>query len=292
MSILGKQYIHDDDFKRRARLHQSRFRRDYLSVDCNEYGNRLLDEDAKNLLNYFDRLNVKDALRERYPNYSKRRDADMLRSEHIPFNLFAPLQFDFQLAKDVIGIALGLDIQEVIRIEFEYAPKPKSLFLNDGTAFDAYIEYISSNDDIYGIGIEVKYTETSYRIGEREKDNVENKNSKYWRISSGSGIFDESNVIKLVEDDLRQTWRNHLLGISMIENKLITNFISVILYPSGNSHFIKAVSTYRSLLVDSAKDTLRGLTYEEFVASIHPQNQEIQDWRDYLIKRYFVQEDA
>ena len=39
----------------------------------------------------YDGLGVKEALRERYPAYSQKRDADLLRSEHIPFNLLAPL---------------------------------------------------------------------------------------------------------------------------------------------------------------------------------------------------------
>jgi hypothetical protein len=103
MEKLGKQYEEDDDFKRRARLHQSLFRRDVLSVDYNEYGNRFQDYDAKRFLNYYDGLNVRKALRDRYPNFSQRRDADMLRSEHIPFNLFAPLKNDFALAKGIIG---------------------------------------------------------------------------------------------------------------------------------------------------------------------------------------------
>jgi hypothetical protein len=290
MKEIGRQYDHDDDFKRRARLHQSLFRRDNLSVDYNEYGNRLRDDDAKNLLNYYERLNVRKALRKRYPNYSRSRDADMLRSEHIPFNLFAPLNFDFGLAKNVISKALGVDIQEIIRIEFEYAPKPATRYLNDRTAFDTYIEFASPNDDICGIGIEVKYTEKSYKIGKREKDTVENKNSKYWELTTYSGIFDESSINKLIDDDMRQIWRNHLLGISMIKNKSLKEFLSVIVYPSGNSHFAKSVTAYQSLLVDSGKNTMCGLTFEKFFAAIPEHNQEIADWKNYLCKRYIVQE--
>jgi len=105
---IGKQYELDDHFKRAARLHQSKFRRDILSVDFNEYGNRLLDID-KRLLNYYDQLGVRASLRERYPKYSKKRDADMLRSEHIPFNLFGPLKNDFRLAKSIVSAAIEIE---------------------------------------------------------------------------------------------------------------------------------------------------------------------------------------
>lgn len=35
---IGKQYSKDDDFKRKARLHQSNYRAEILNVDCDEYG--------------------------------------------------------------------------------------------------------------------------------------------------------------------------------------------------------------------------------------------------------------
>jgi len=288
MKKLGKQYKQDYDFKRRARLHQSLFRRDILAVDCNEYGNRLLDADAKNLLNYYDQLNVRKALRERYPNYSRSRDADMLRSEHIPFNFFAPLKFDLVLAKDMICRVFGVNLKEIIRIEFEYAPKPKTDYLNDGTAFDTYIEFISSNDSRCGIGIEVKYTEKSYKIGEREQVNVSDKNSKYWSLTTSSKLFDDASVNKLIDDDMRQIWRNHLLGLSMINNGALDEFLSVILFPSGNHHFVKAISTYKSLMLGSAKNTINGLTFEEYISSIDENVPDIKDWKDYLDKRYIV----
>jgi len=185
-----------------------------------------------------------------------------------------------------------VDIKEVKSIEIEYAPKPKTQFLNDGTAFDTYIEYISSNNDICGIGIEVKYTEKSYIIGDRENINVKNKNPIYWTLTKKSTLFKESTINKLAEDNLRQIWRNHLLGLSMIENIRLKGFQSVIVYPSGNSHFVKAVSAFKSLLADSHDETLCGLTFENNVESIHGKNQEIKDWRSYLKDRNIVQSDC
>lgn len=43
------------------------------------------------------------------------------------------------------------------------------MYLNDGTSFDTYIEYVDSNDQKGAIGIEVKYTENNYPIGDKEK---------------------------------------------------------------------------------------------------------------------------
>jgi hypothetical protein len=67
---------------------------------------------------------------------------------------------------------------------------------------------------------------------------------------------------------MRQIWRNHLLGISMIENKDIKKFTSVIVYPSGNAHFNKVIPEYQSILTDNNKNTLIGCAFEKYIDSI------------------------
>lgn len=89
------------------------------------------------LLNYYDKLNCRQALRERYPSYSRERDADMLRSEHIPFNLLAPLDTNRDVAVGIIQKAFGIECVELNVVALEYAPKPKLSYLDDGTSFDA-----------------------------------------------------------------------------------------------------------------------------------------------------------
>ena len=98
---IGEQYDKDDAFKKEARLYQSNYRVKILKAECNKYGNRLIDGDS--YLNYYPYLNVLEDKRKRYPNYSKKRDADMLRSEHIPFNVFSPLKLDFEFAKNTFN---------------------------------------------------------------------------------------------------------------------------------------------------------------------------------------------
>ncbi len=162
---IGKQYAQDDVFKAKARLHQSRFRADVMRVDHSEFGNRLRDGDGRKYLNYYDGLGVLHAKLARYPDYSKDRDADMLRSEDIPFNLFPPLGRDRHLAKQVIRKAFGIECEEITSVECEWAPSPKENFLGDITSFDAYVAYAGKGGQKGGIGIEVKYTEREYKIG-------------------------------------------------------------------------------------------------------------------------------
>jgi hypothetical protein len=284
---IGKQYEEDGVFKASARLHQSKYRANMLKVDFDEYGNRIIDQDAIRLLNYYPRLNVRSALRKRFPSYSKERDADMLRSEHIPFNFFAPFVFDKELGRQMIKAAFEIKFKSIHEIKFEYAPKPKVDYLDDGTSFDIYIEYLDLKNEVSGIGIEVKYTEKDYSIGKTEKVNVENLESNYWKVTNSSGAFHDDSKSALITDPMRQIWRNHLLGLSMILRNEIEDFTSIILYPLGNKHYHHIIPEYQSLLRKPFRDQVRGCTYEKFIGLINGRD-EVLKWKDYLAQRYLV----
>ena len=121
---VGPQYKLDNPFKAAARLHQSNYRAGVLKVDYLEYGNRLTEVDGRRLLNYYNSLGVKEALRERYPVSSQKRDADLLRSEHIPFNMLAPLASRPALMKLVLSEAFGLELSQPFQMRLEWAPAP------------------------------------------------------------------------------------------------------------------------------------------------------------------------
>ncbi|MEX1013919.1 MAG: hypothetical protein WDZ80_02045, partial [Candidatus Paceibacterota bacterium] len=126
----GPQYKEDNPFKAAARLHQSRYRAKVLKVNYLDFGNRLTEKDGRSLLNYYDGLGVREALRERYPNYSKKRDADLLRSEHIPFNMLAPLAGRPTLMKLVLSEVFGLELNHPIEMKLEWAPSPNEMYLD------------------------------------------------------------------------------------------------------------------------------------------------------------------
>jgi len=288
---IGPQYSQDNAFKAAARLHQSQYRARVLNVDFNQYGNRLTDGDARRLLNYYDGLNVRESLRSRYPVYSKERDGDMLRSEHIPFNMFAPFRSDFELARQCFRRAFALDIQKVLRIEFEYPPEPKEKYLNDNTAFDTYVEYWNERHEKAGIGIEVKYSETAYTMGKTEGRRVQDPESRYWRVTKAAGIFrdDREKEVLLPTDSMRQIWRNHLLGLAMLQTEDIKEFTSIIVHPQGNPHFLKVLPEYQAILLPSSRHSVQGVTYETFIDAIDGKG-EILQWQAFLKARYLVRE--
>jgi hypothetical protein len=270
-----------------ARLHQSKYRHSILNVPCDEYGNRLQEKDAVALLNYYPKLRVREVLRQRYSSYSKIRDANMLRSEHMSFNFFAPFVGENEFSKPIYEKSFGLSISQVLCTKIEFAPEPKTDYLGDGTSFDVYVEYLDDSGRKCGIGIEVKYTELAYKIGKREKETVEDKSSRYWQTASNSRIFVNGDLSILGSDVLRQIWRNHLLGLSMVARKDIEEFKSITIHPSGNVHFIDAIREYKTHLKTEFQSTVSHCFFEDFISNIEGDS-DILHWKNYLAQRYLV----
>jgi len=170
---LGPQYPRDAPFTARMRLHQSWYRASVLRVPCGTgpqpssaacYGNMLRAEDAARGLNFltpsiFRAAEARSAQQvgviERF-----RLLHNLLSSQPLCFNLFAPLAEDLDLATRVFRAALGdQEVQAVARVCFEYAPEPRHEYLNDHTAFDAFVEYERPDGGPGFAGIETKLTE-------------------------------------------------------------------------------------------------------------------------------------
>jgi len=287
MSVGPQQYKLDDEFKAQARCFQSKYRAEVLEVEFQSYGNRLTDPDGQELLNYYDKLSSRKILRNRYKSYSRERDADMLRSEHIPFNLLAPLCTNRKAATKIMSKAWGIECNEIQLIKIEYAPSPNEKYLNDRTAFDTYIEVILKNGNTCGIGIEVKYTEQDYPIGKTESINVNDPNSLYWKTARASGCFENPDDEKFNTDPFRQIWRNHLLGLKMVEIGEVDEFYSITLFPNGNNHFHTVLPQYISFLTDEAQSHVISCTFERFILAIGG-TPDFEEWKKWLTRIYVI----
>ena len=218
----------------------------------------------------------------------------MLRSEHIPFNLFIPFRQDLSFCKNVFNSFFGDCIRTIDRIEIEYAPKGKDkVYLNDRTSFDGYIEY-THNDNSKGIiGIEVKYTEHEYKLkpNSKEEADCKNKASRYFEVSKLSNLYKPGAMDVLPTDKFRQVWRNHLLGESILltDSDKFKHFTSLTLFPKGNSHFIETSKDYIELL-QSNKNKFLPVTYEDFFSACNENcpDDNYKKWLDYLTTRYIV----
>ncbi len=290
-------YKPDDAFKRKARAHQFAFRDDVLNVCCDERNPQVVlsAEAAKQGLMFFD--GYRDLISKRAGGFKGTAlFANMLRSEHIPYNIFMPMETDQCASIKLFSNIIGIDIDQILDIKIEFAGnRSREEYLNDGTSFDAYISYIATDGNIGGIGVEVKYTEQGYRLGSKEKSDILDPNGRYFNITKASGYFYSGfNIECFIRDnDLRQIWRNHILGYAMINKNDIMYFHHIHLYPEGNVHFRdKALPAYRRLLTDKGSSSFIELTYEKLLGdmSLYFVSDLQKCWIDYLRNRYLVKE--
>ena len=265
--IKEKTYRYDDEFKAKARAHQFAFRENELNDFYEEKNPQVIlsPEAAKQGLIFCE--NYRDLIKSKVKSFrSSVLFSNMLRSEHIPYNIFTPMEEDLDAATTLFNGIIGGSISKINRIYIEFAgDADKSEYLNDGTSFDTFIEYFSSDGSIGGIGIEVKYTENGYPIGVKEKQDIENLNGLYHQITKRSQWYiptlDTRSFIKA--NHLRQIWRNHILGYSMLYRGDIQHFHHIHLYPQGNKHFHEyAIPEYKTLLTEHGKASFIDLTYE------------------------------
>ena len=220
-----------------------------------------------------------------------------LRSEHIPYNLFFPMMKgqNKEATRAFFNELLGTDaIAEVLEVRIEFAPQPKSDYLNDGTAFDAFVLYRHKDGSKGAIGIEVKYTEREYKIGETEYKNTHDEQGNvrlsphYAQATVNSGYYIPNCEARLVSDNLRQIWRNHILGASMVLHGDISHFASMTVFPNANPHFHSAAAEYREVLTDKGKSSFFTFTYEKLFETLahHFCTEEQKKWFIYLHNRY------
>lgn len=290
MNLLGPQCSSDDAFRRIARKHQSAYRANALKVPYDEYGNMLKRREAGEGLNFYRGFGVFDAVKERYPVYKQQLYANLLRSEHIPFNMFVPFREESALFASVMAQAVGVNVAAIGSIEVEYAPEPASEYLNDKTAFDVLCDCEDATGGKFFLGVEVKYTERERRIGEKEAKYCSDSQSPYNRITRRSLLYRPGSRDALKTDVFRQVWRNHLLAESIVlANKLSFRYYkSIVLYPCGNTHIANAVNDYKELLSDQRAETFAGITFEEFFLLIdrYAESPGAKDWAAYLKRRY------
>lgn len=296
---IGKQYSKDritdkTGFLEKARLHQSKFRAETLEVDFDTYGNYLITNDAKKGLNFYDDFEIFQEVKKRYKNYSKPLYANLLRSEHIGFNLFIPFKHNSEYATNVLNEFMDNTIKSVDNIQIEYAPAPAEKYLNDKTSFDVYIEYTNQNDELGIIGIEVKYTEHEYALkpGSKQEKDISNKESRYYQITKKSNLYKEGVIDSLISDLYRQVWRNQILGESILieDNQKFKYFTSLTIFPEGNIHFKDVSKKYKEMLIENERKFI-SLTYENFllICKKHQPNERFGEWINYLTNRYIVE---
>ena len=253
---LGPQHNSDGAFAARMRFHQSWYRAQILGVPCgtgpqrhhtSRYGNMLRSEDAERGLNFLTER-IFDVVRQRLAEGTGTVEPfrllhNLLSSQPMCFNLFGPLVDDHDLARRVLRELVTADVAEVTQVALEFAPQPASEYLNDRTAFDAFIAFRRTDGRPSFVGIETKLTEP---FSQKAPDTPAYRR---WSDRPDSPWLATAQP-ELAEMRHNQLWRDHLLAVAMSLHPASAyggGYFMLVRHP-GDSECAQVVKGYQELL--------------------------------------------
>jgi len=170
--------------------------------------------------------------------------ANLLSSQPMAFNLFAPLQRDLDLATSVISAMLPGRCQRVTRVAFEWSPgRQDPTYTGDSSAFDVCIWFDTPKGEPGFVGIEVKYHENLGQKADRHRP-------RYDQIADAMGCFAPESRQRLRQKPLQQIWRDHLLAGAYRMADGFADGLFAYLSPAGNTECCDAVEEYFGCLTD------------------------------------------
>lgn len=185
---------------------------------------------------------------------------NLLSSQPLCFNLFAPLKQDLGLATRVLTDMTDIAGLTVDRIEFEYSPgRSNSAFSGDRSAFDVCAWCTTPRHARFLVAIETKYHESMVCIPRAD-------HASHQRISRADGCVNEQRFADLAKSPLEQIWRDHVLAMSMHQQNLCDGCLSVVAYPAQNEPCRRAVDGYKDCL--TAHATFAGWHLQDIHAAV------------------------
>ncbi|MBR7744367.1 hypothetical protein KC207_13820 [Phycicoccus sp. BSK3Z-2] len=207
----------------------------------------------------------------------KRLWSNLLSSQPLCFNLFGPLSQHLDDPRTSTALArVWPDIGRVAAIRYEWSPGRKDpRFLNNGTAFDVYVEYDAVDGSQRFLGIEVKYREDLAvkppTVGDRPR-----------QVFEDSGAFASGSFDTMSTGRNAQILLDHLLALSMtLASETTRTGRFVLLYPARNSAVTDVIASYAPSVID---DTFVATTLETVVDALRAEVDE--PWVDELHRRY------
>ncbi len=220
-------------FARRMRLHQSWYRASVLGVDygtgpdrsgTTRYGNMLTGQSAEKGSNFLTPT-IFEVARERLAEDGGVKDPfglerNMLSSRTMCFNLFGELERDLDLATglvralwgDALATLWGNDNVRVCDVRFAWAPQPKEKYPDDGTAFDAFIEYETEGGEKGFIGIET-------RLAEPFSEDFDDRGGRYSDRLTPESPWGKVDPQTVADRKHNQLLRHHMLAWAVLKEE-------------------------------------------------------------------------
>lgn len=206
-----------------------------------------------------------------------------LSSQPLCFNLFGELATDLDLATKFFKEILPNKIDVVTNILFEYSEwREDKNFTGDKSAFDVFIEYKKNNKTGF-LGIEVKYAESlREETTSKAHETFEKHKKEYLALTTNKIFKDGSDSLSI--PPLSQIWRDHLLALAILKNRVYDEGAFIFLYPRINSSCEKAVNEYKNLLVNSKNAYFEAMYLDDYINTLN--NIANTKWSTELKERY------
>jgi hypothetical protein len=207
---------------------------------------------------------------------------NLLSSQPMCFNLFGPFVADHDLATRVFRHLFSETVSRVLDVQIEYAPEPAAEYLDDRTAFDAFIEYEHVDGKRAFVGVETKLIEPfspQHYDGPKYRRWVERPDSPWPEETWG----------QLDAISHNQLWRDHLLAFALCRHPSspYAHGQLMLVAPRADEASWSAAEAYRHLV--SADDrSFMQFDLEEFVDGIAaaPLRTDEQNWLRDFRRRY------
>jgi len=172
---------------------------------------------------------------------------DLLSSQPLCFNLFAPLQADLDQATVTLRRLLPDRVGRVTQVRFEWSPgRSDPRFTGDKSAFDVVFFVDTPTGGAGVVGVEVK-------LHEPLTDPPAAHRARYDHLADAMGIFAPATRAALRQRPLQQLHRDHLLAGSLVQAGVVREATFVVLAPRANLAVQPATAAYRATLLDDAR---------------------------------------
>lgn len=282
LESMGCWFVADDvdkggpmtEFKRRARLHQARWREanghpmgsQKIRGAVRRVGSRMESGYAKqtmaNFLSPGVRQAVIDRVRKKEPLQTFNTDllyADLLSSLPLSFNLFGELSMDPRRAEAAVRSWWPQLSAGNLTVRLQHSPgRDDPRWLNDRTAFDAAIYYENAVGRRGIIGCSMKYAEHA----SKEKAPPGERLARYEEVARKSKAFHPEWREVVVGTDLQGIWIEHLLVLSMLQGRGSARYHEgrlVLIVPEGNVSYRNAAVRYAAILAEHTTFEVRTL---------------------------------
>ena len=171
---------------------------------------------------------------------------NLLSSQPLAFNLFAPLRFDLRFAAKVIRRLLPhVDAAKILHVQFEHSPgRLDPALTGDRSSFDVAIIYERADGERGLIGIEMKYSESGGEGAQADPG------PRFNELAVASELYRNPCSAVLRTPSLQQLAREHLLTFAAVRRGDFAQAHFVLIAPRDNHLIQQAARLYSSHLLE------------------------------------------